>query len=155
MDLVSGKENYLWVNIKQPGIYRGICSEFCGAQHANMHIIVIAQNEQDYDRWLQTTAAPSVINNALSANGAQIFQEKTCGNCHRIKGTPALGGAGPDLTHLASRQTILTGMLENNQNNLKRWIEDPQNIKPGAKMPKFALDKPSLDALTTYLTTLK
>jgi cytochrome c oxidase subunit 2 len=156
MDLVSGKENYLWLNIKEPGVYHGTCSEFCGAQHANMHIIVIAQNQQDYAQWLQqNTSKSAAINNALVLTGAQIFQQKTCGNCHNVSGTPANGGSGPDLTHLASRQTLLTGVLKNNQENLKRWIQNPQEIKPGAKMPKFVLDKQSLEALTTYLTSLK
>lgn len=156
MDLVSGKENYLWLNIKEPGEYKGICSEFCGAQHANMHINVIAQNEQDYNGWLQQHAQnAAATNDALAQAGARIFMDRTCGNCHRVKGTAAVGGSAPDLTHLASRKTLLTGVMENNQENLKKWIENPQEIKPGAKMPKFALDKPSLDALTTYLTSLK
>jgi len=156
MDLVSGRENYLWLNIKKPGVYHGACSEFCGAQHAHMQIIVIAQNEADYNNWLQQHAPKTTgINDALALSGEKVFQEKTCGNCHNISGTAANGRAAPDLTHLASRQTLLTGMLANNKENLRRWIEDPQEIKPGAKMPKFTFDKQSLDALTTYLASLK
>ena len=156
MDLVSGRENYLWLNIKKPGVYHGICSEFCGAQHANMHIIVIAQNQQDYAQWLQQhSPATTPLADPVALSGQQVFQQQTCGNCHRVSGTPAAGGAGPDLTHLASRQTLLTGVLDNNKENLEKWIQNPQEIKPGAQMPRFALDKQSLEALTTYLTSLK
>lgn len=156
MDLISGQDNYLWINIKSPGIYRGACSEFCGTQHAGMYIQVIAQAEEDYNEWLAHHEQNAVsINTPEIAKGAQIFQSKTCGNCHGIKGTIAKGRAGPDLTHLASRNTILTGLLTNNSENLKRWIQDPQKIKPGANMPKFFLDRGSLEALVAYLSSLQ
>lgn len=156
MDLVTGKENYIWFDIKKPGVYRGICNEFCGAQHAKMNIIVIAQNEQDYHQWLQQNSAkPMMMDNALAQTGAKIFAEKTCGNCHNIGEAQGTVTAGPNLTHLAGRQTLLTGVLVNNKENLKRWIENPQEIKPGARMPKFVFDKQSLEALATYLTSLK
>lgn len=156
MDLINGRDNYLWVNITAPGIYKGACSEFCGAQHAGMFIQVIAQNEDDYNKWLahfKQSAVP--VNNELIQKGAQIFQMQTCGNCHGIKGTNARGRAGPDLTHLASRSTLLTGLLINNRYNLKQWIQDPQKIKPGANMPNFFLDKSSMEALVTYLSSLQ
>lgn len=156
MDLVSGRENYLWVNIKKPGKYLGACSEFCGAQHTNMHIIVIAHSPQDYQQWLalHTTSAVSA-SHQLAKLGQQVFLNKTCGNCHNVKGTAAHGNAGPDLTHMASRQTLLTGVLANNPENLKKWLAHPQDIKPGAKMPAFMLDNDSLNALVAYLTSLK
>lgn len=156
MDLISGKENYLWLNIKKPGIYHGACSEFCGAQHAGMRLIVIAQPEQEYNQWLLQHKQPAAAtNDALAQTGAQIFAGKTCGNCHNISGTTANGQAGPDLTHLASRQTLLTGLIPNNKESLARWIENPQEIKPGANMPKFYLDKDSVNALVAYLSSLK
>ncbi len=156
MDLISGKENYLWLNIKKPGIYHGACSEFCGAQHAGMRLIVIAQPEQEYNQWLLQHKQPAAAtNDALAQTGAQIFAEKTCGNCHNISGTSSNGQAGPDLTHLASRQTLLTGLIPNNKESLARWIENPQEIKPGANMPKFYLDKDSVNALVAYLSSLK
>ena len=156
MDLISGKENYLWLNIKKPGIYHGACSEFCGAQHAGMRLIVIAQPEQEYNQWLLQHKQPAAAtNDALAQTGAQIFAEKTCGNCHNISGTSSNGQAGPDLTHLASRQTLLTGLIPNDKKSLARWIENPQEIKPGANMPKFYLDKDSVNALVAYLSSLK
>lgn len=156
MDLVSGRENYLWVNIKKPGVYHGACSEFCGAQHAGMRLIVIAQEESDYKKWLQEhaqTAKPGT--DALAQNGEKLFMQKTCGNCHSISGTAAIGRAGPDLSHLASRKTLLTGLIENNKENLGKWIQNPQKIKPGSKMPNFILDKQAADEIVAYLSSLK
>jgi cytochrome c oxidase subunit 2 len=153
MDLVPAQDNYLWLTIKEPGEYYGICSEFCGAQHAHMRIKVVAQTEQDFINWLNHHQQPAA--NTSSAGGAQLFMQKTCGNCHSIRGTTATGTAGPELTHLASRKTLLAGMLLNTPQNLENWIKHPQQIKPGAHMPDFLLDDTTAQAITAYLYSLK
>ncbi len=156
MDMISGQENYLWITIREPGTYGGACSEFCGAQHAGMHIIVVAQKEPDFDHWLNgQRASPAAVHDSMVQRGADLFRQKTCGNCHQVNGSGRGINAGPDLTHLAGRQTLLTGLLVNNRENLRRWIRDPQSIKPGANMPAYRLDEKSLDALTAYLTSLQ
>ena len=153
MDMVPNQENFLWINIKKPGEYYGVCSEFCGAQHTHMRLKVVAQSEEDYQNWLLQHQQPAM--NAASFGGAQLFISKTCGNCHRINGTAARGTVGPDLTHLGSRQTLLAGLLENNIQNLENWIKDPQQIKPGAYMPDFHLDDSTVKSIAVYLNSLK
>ncbi|MEO6906053.1 MAG: cytochrome c oxidase subunit II [Ginsengibacter sp.] len=156
MDLVPNQSNYLWLNINKPGKYIGACSEFCGAQHAWMRINVIAQNENDYNKWLAANAKEAVVpTDNIALNGAQLFQSKTCAGCHRIQGTAATSNVGPDLTHVASRQTLLTGLMENNESNLYKWVNHPQQIKPGAHMPDFNFDKDSVNAIVHYLEGLK
>lgn len=156
MDLVSGKENYLWLNIKKPGNYEGACSEFCGSQHAGMRLKVIAETEDDYQKWLTHEAtASNIVSTTDEQHGEQLFTDKTCGSCHAISGTSAMGRAGPDLTHLASRKTLLTGLIPNNKENLGKWILQPQKIKPGARMPEFRMDKQDADAIVAYLSSLK
>ena len=117
-----------------------------------MRIKVVAQNEADYSDWLKQQ---ELATNASVNSGAQLFQTKTCGNCHRINGTEAKGIAGPDLTHLAGRKTLLAGLLENNPQNLENWIRHPQQLKPGANMPDFLLDDSTAKAITAYLWSLK
>lgn len=153
MDMVPAQENYLWLTIKEPGEYYGVCSEFCGVQHAHMRLKIIAQNEEDYNNWLMQHQQPAM--NTPSISGAQLFMQKTCGNCHRINGTQAKGTVGPDLTHLGSRQTLLAGLLENNLENLENWIKDPQQLKPGAYMPDFHLDDTTVKSIAAYLNSLK
>ena len=75
--------------------------------------------------------------------------------CHAIQGTLAQSHAGPDLTRIASRQTLAAGALRNTRGNLAGWIVDPQRIKPGNHMPPNALESKDLDALLTYLQSLK
>ncbi len=156
MDLVPSQSNYLWLDINNPGIYTGACSEFCGAQHAWMRIKVIAQNENDFNNWLAANAKDAVVpTDSFAIKGAELFQSKTCASCHRIQGTAATSNVGPDLTHLASRDEILTGLLKNNESNLFKWINHPQEIKPGAHMPDFNFSKDSVQAIVDYLEELK
>ena len=81
--------------------------------------------------------------------------ESPCAYCHTVRGTPAGGRVGPDLTHLASRLTLAGGTLPNTRGNLAGWIVDPQGVKPGAKMPSHLLAPNDLEALLTYLQSLK
>lgn len=156
MDMVPGRSNYLWIKIDTPAVYHGLCSEFCGAQHAWMRLKVIAQDENNYQSWLVAQAQPAQQSlDSLAMKGAQIFESATCANCHAIKGTTARGNVGPDLTHVFSRTEILAGKLKTDQANLFKWISDPQKIKPGSKMPDFYFGKDSVNAIVYYLTQLK
>ena len=154
-DLIPGIKSYLLLNIKDTGTYYGSCSEFCGAEHAWMRINVIAETETDFKKWLtQHSKDAALPQDSLAITGAQIFREKTCANCHRIKGTDAAGTSGPDLTHVFSRKELLTGMLVNSETNLFRWISHAQEIKPGAKMPAFIFERDSIKAIAHYLSQL-
>lgn len=155
-DAVPGRINYTWIEADSAGVYDGTCSEYCGMEHAWMLIKVIAQNNNDFQKWIEhnKTSQPFPQDD-LARKGALIFQQKTCANCHAIKGTPADVHIGPDLTHMASRTTLLSGMEKNTEANLRAWLKDPQKIKEGAHMPNFRLSKNDLNALVTYLEGLK
>lgn len=156
MDLIPTKRNYLSLNINKPRTYIGACSEFCGAQHAWMRINVIAQTQTDFNNWLTANEKNAVQpQDTLAQIGSRLFQTKTCANCHRIQGTAATGTAGPDLTHLAERPEILTGLMKTNQANLFKWVDRPQEVKPGAHMPDFKFKKDTVKAIVHYLLQLK
>lgn len=155
-DLVPGNKTYLSVDIMKPGDYSGVCSEFCGAQHAWMRIHVVAQLPAAFAAWLAAnakTALPPA--DSLSRQGAATFQAMTCANCHRIGGTAATADAGPDLTHVGSRSELLTGIMPMSEASLRSWISHPQQIKPGARMPDFILSRDSIAAIAHYLAQLK
>lgn len=156
IDAIPGHINYTWIDAIKPGTYEGTCSEYCGVEHAWMRILVIAETPADYAAWVdEQQHIPGPPADSLGRAGARLFQEKTCANCHSIAGTPADAHIGPDLTHLASWQIILSGMLPNTDNNLQRWLANPQKIKKGAHMPDFKLNQNEIDALSHYLEGLK
>jgi cytochrome c oxidase subunit 2 len=76
-------------------------------------------------------------------------------SCHAINGTTADTRVGPDLTHLASRRQLGAGIADNMPENLRRWLADPQRVKPGAKMPDFKFSDEQLTQLVDYFQTLK
>jgi cytochrome c oxidase subunit 2 len=156
MDMIPGRSTYLWVTITKQGVYDGACSEFCGQQHAWMRIKVFAQSPDDYKAWLNAHALASVIPTDTTAReGEALFMNASCSTCHRISGTAANGQHGPDLTHFASRSTMLSGMMDNTPANVDKWLTDPQKVKPGAHMPRFIFSKDSVRAITAYLSQLK
>ena len=156
MDLVPGEINTIWIQADDTGVFRGICAEFCGMQHANMHFLVVAETPEAFEAWRQRESQPaSEPQTELAQQGQEVFMSTTCVFCHSIRGTEATGELGPDLTHIASRLTIGAGILENNRGNLGGWIIDPQTHKPGNLMPPANLTGPQLQALLTYLETLE
>ena len=155
-DLIPGHVAATWIRADRPGTYRGQCAEFCGHQHAHMAFTVVAETEEQFKHWYdaQLLAAAQPANTQL-ARGQQVFMTSTCIMCHRIQGTDAGGAVGPDLTHVASRQTIAAGTLQNTRDNLANWILDSQAIKPGNRMPPNPLNSEELSALLDYLQSLK
>jgi cytochrome c oxidase subunit 2 len=155
-DLVPGRTQTFWFQADTPGVYRGQCAEFCGYQHAKMGLVVVAEPPAQYAAWaVASQATPPPPSDPTAARGQQVFLNGPCAMCHAIQGTSAQSHAGPDLTRVGSRQTIAAGALRNTRGNLAGWIVDPQRVKPGAHMPPNQLAPPDLDALLTYLQTLK
>ena len=156
IDAIPGQVNFGWISADTVGVYEGTCSEYCGTEHAWMRIKVIAESDSDFNNWIDNQKLNAVKPvNQIGIMGERLFQQKTCGNCHTISGTPANKHIGPDLSHVASRQTLLSGMVVNSSNNLKKWIEDPQKMKKGSNMPNFRMNKKEVDALVNYLEQLK
>lgn len=153
-DLIPNRENFMWIDPRQPGIYLGNCAEYCGTQHANMLLRVIAQEPGDFAKWAAEQQKPAE-ESAQVNEGKAMFESLACVNCHAVRGTPAAGNVGPDLTHLMSRQTIGAGVLTNTADNLRAWINDPQQAKPGCFMPSMKLTTTELDQVVSYLETLK
>ena len=50
-DIIPGQINETWLEAKNPGIYRGQCTEYCGVQHAHMGIVLIADTPADFRKW--------------------------------------------------------------------------------------------------------
>jgi cytochrome c oxidase subunit 2 len=155
-DLIPGHTNTELVIAQEPGVYTGQCAEFCGLQHARMRLSVTAVPPEEFEKWKRAQLAPSrPPASALEEQGKQVFERSSCVLCHSIQGTTAAATVGPELTHLASRQSLAAGTLPNTQSNLATWILAPHRIKPGVQMPATPLGAEDLQALTTYLASLE
>jgi cytochrome c oxidase subunit 2 len=167
-DVIPGRINHLWFQADEAGTYNGQCAEFCGIEHALMRLQVVAQSPSDFDSWVRgqraipnfaptptpaagaTTGTPSLV-----STGAQLFANGACISCHTVRGTPANGKVGPDLTHVGSRANLVANTLPNTPENLSKWLHNPQAIKPGNDMPNLNLSDQDVEALVAYLESLK
>ena len=153
-DVIPGKTNRMWIDPRTPGTYVGQCAEFCGVQHAGMLLTVTVHPKEEFARWVAAQQAAAVDVPEARA-GRDVFTSVACINCHTVRGTPADGVFGPDLTHLMSRLTLGAGMARNTPENLRAWVQDPGSLKPGALMPAMKVSGDQLDQLVAYLVTLR
>jgi len=149
-DTIPGQINETWLEAKNPGIYRGQCTEYCGVQHAHMGIVLIADTPADFRKWWDHQLQTPTIADAL---GASEFVAH-CAGCHTVRGTIAAGSLGPDLSHLMTRTTIAAS-FPNDGPTLARWIANPQSLKPGSLMPAPEITAQQRDQILAYLETLK
>jgi cytochrome c oxidase subunit II len=155
-DLIPGQDNVTVLHADTAGVYRGECAEYCGPQHAQMALSVVAEPEAMFERWVSNAKSPSQsVKDAAQAAGLSAFMEHSCSYCHTIRGTQASGTVGPDLTHVGSRLTLAGGTLPNTAGYLGGWIANPDRLKPGVKMPAVPMDGASLQAIVQYLEGLK
>jgi cytochrome c oxidase subunit 2 len=137
-------------------VFLGECAEFCGLQHARMNFRVIAESPGDFARWLaheeQITPIP---NTELAARGQLAFTSNACAGCHTVRGTPAQGAIGPDLTDVGARARLGAETVDNTPANMRRFIADPAHFKPGVKMPPATISTDDIDAIAEYLESLR
>lgn len=157
LDMIPGRANTYRFSAERPGIYRGQCAEYCGAQHALMAFYVVAMEPEAFAAWFDEQQKPArEPDTPFLARGRDLFLANGCGSCHRVAGTPAAGLLGPDLTHVGGRLSIAAGTYPNNVGTLAGWIASAQHLKPGNLMPSFAnLQGEELRAMAAYLESLK
>ena len=153
-DLIPNRTNSMWIDPHDVGVYVGQCAQYCGTQHAKMLLRVIVEPRADFDRWAAGQRLLARTSDSV-ARGRRVFETTACINCHSVCGTNARGAFGPDLTHLMSRGTIAAGAALLTEDNLRRWIRNPDSFKPGSKMPAMQLTADDLDAVTAYLLSLE
>ena len=153
-DLVPNHPNRMWIDPRRTGVFLGQCAQYCGVQHAKMLLRVSVDSPKEFAAWVRGQQQPAIQDDKVAA-GRHVFETTACINCHTVTGTPANGRFGPDLTHLMSRATIAAGAAQNTQQNLRLWIQNPNAIKPGSLMPAMQLSDADLDAVLTYMETLR
>jgi cytochrome c oxidase subunit II len=157
VDMIPGRTTRLRVVADRPGVHRGQCAEYCGGPHALMAFEVVATESDEFEKWLarqSATAAEPATEPELA--GRALFLAAGCQACHTVRGTPAAGSIGPDLTHFGSRRTLAAGTLARTSQNIARFITGNQHIKPQNRMPNYRIFSPrELDAITDYLQSLR
>ncbi|WP_242260136.1 MULTISPECIES: cytochrome c oxidase subunit II [unclassified Bacillus cereus group] len=161
MDTNTDNVNKMWLKADKSGTYNGFCTEFCGPSHSLMQFKVKALDESEYKKWLadmKKIDGKKEVASTKAQEGQEIFN-KSCIGCHAVGSNdsrPPSARIAPNLANFADRDMV-AGIAENNEENLKKWLKDPENMKPGNKMTgKYGnLTDDQIDALNAYLQTLK
>jgi cytochrome c oxidase subunit 2 len=157
MDMLPGRVKHLRLRPTRTGVFGGACAEYCGTSHALMRFYTIVEEADAFEQWLQRQASPAPPPvQPLVEQGQRVFMANGCGACHTVRGSPAAGAIGPDLTHVASRLSIAAGTLRSGPDAMYRWVAGPEQVKPGVHMPGFGmLPENDLRALAAYLEGLQ
>ncbi|WP_080846618.1 cytochrome c oxidase subunit II [Cytobacillus gottheilii] len=168
MDTNTDNVNKFWLSFDgdkagelEDNIFYGKCAELCGPSHALMDFKVKAIPRDQFDQWvsnMQSVTEPAVAESATAQQGQEIFNN-SCIGCHAVtpaNTTPEAARMAPNLTNFGDREHII-GYLENNEENIKKWLNDPESLKPGNKMTDTYgdLSDDEINALTEYLLSLK
>jgi cytochrome c oxidase subunit 2 len=155
-DLIPGRTNDIVVTPQRLGVYRSQCAEFCGLQHAHMAFYVTVEPLEKFRAWWAQSLLPAKPPaTPQQQSGYAYVTTRECSTCHNITGTPASGMVAPDLTHVASRPSLGAGTFPMTRGHLYGWIADPQQAKPGNKMPTIGLQPQELHDVVAYLESLK
>jgi cytochrome c oxidase subunit II len=179
-DVFPNRETRLWFKAEQAGEYPGQCAEFCGIQHGRMAFRVRAQTPDEFQAWaahMQTLKArpggqqgpppptpppgepakegppaPASAVSAAESQGEKLFLTKGCVGCHALNAVDAPKGLiGPNLANVGARSFIGAGSFKNTDENLARWIQNPQAMKKGVLMPNLGVKPDEAKALVAYL----
>ena len=159
--LVPGQTTYLNLHADSPDEFWAQCGEYCGLSHSKMRGRVLSLSQKDFDNWVaneqKNATAFSNEDLSLAAEGQQVYLNAGCTQCHVVNGVWDVQGdrIAPNLTHFAVRNVFAGAALENNRENLTRWLANPAEVKPGIFMPNLELTESEINALIAYLETLK
>jgi len=157
VDLIPGQSNYIRLEASTPGEYSGQCAEFCGAEHARMRLLAVAQPMDAYRAWKEQQIKPSSEpTDGAALQGQKLFLAGPCSMCHQVRGTLAGGRVAPDLTHVGSRKFIAANSYPNNDAYLTAWVTHAQSLKPEAQMPDLTqFTGEQLQEIVAYLRQLQ
>jgi len=146
----------------EDGVFYGKCAELCGPSHALMDFKVKSLERDDFDAWvanMQASGEEQTPEGDVAQQGQEIFNT-SCIACHAVSGAGAAGSVGPNLATFGDRNRV-AGFMDHTEEDLKKWISNPEEYKPGNLMPqpkeinngKDFTDQ-ELTALTEYLMGL-
>ncbi len=174
-DVVPGRVHFLRIEADEPGLFLGQCAEYCGLSHANMRLRVTALERAEYDAWIESQRAGlSGEQLAFIEDPDGVVQTYGCVACHSFASSveDVTARIGPNLTHLASRESFAGAIFDLTEENLRRWVRDAPGMKPMQTgdqpgdapstpgqvpgMPAFPeMTDDEVDALVSFLLTLQ
>lgn len=105
-DVLPGRYHQIWFEADKPGVYRLLCTEFCGTEHSKMGGYIEIMPPAEYQAWLDRQDTDM----SLAAAGESLFRSYGCSGCHGARAAqraPGLGGVYGSVVPLADGSTII------------------------------------------------
>jgi cytochrome c oxidase subunit II len=152
-DAVPGRYSTTWFEATRTGTFDIFCAEYCGAEHSMMIGKLHVMEPHDYEQWLEAHEPAQ----SLATTGATLFEEKSCGTCHRSDSS----ARAPILDRLYGSQVALLGgdMVTADDSYIRESIMNPQaKVVAGYQpiMPTFQgqLREEEILELISYIQSL-
>jgi cytochrome c oxidase subunit II len=156
IDNIPGQVNSLWFRPTQVGVFDGHCAEFCGANHAQMSVKVFVDSAQDFDTWVKGQQSPPPQPATEQQQRAYtLLTQGICSTCHNFADHKAANPIAPNLTHVMSRTMIGGESFPNNAEYMQAWFKNSAVMKPGNDMSAVKITDEDIQALLSYIMTLK
>lgn len=153
VDMIPGRTTHLALEPTRTGVFGGWCAEYCGLSHARMRFVARVVEPEAFTSWVEQQLQPSPPSRDA---GTHLFVSTGCGACHTVRGTPADGLIGPDLTHVGSREAVGAGILPNESQGFAEFLTHVSHLKPESQMPTFdMLPASDIRLLAEYLEERK
>ena len=158
-DMIARHTNHFWFTAADTGVFSGQCAEFCGTEHGRMMFHVVSEDSAGFAAWVASQKGPApdsaMAKDSLYQAGKQAFMAGGCVGCHAMVGQPTANLVdliGPNLSHVGGRYHLVAGLLPNTDENLARYLRDPNGVKEGVlmKLPR-PLTEAEITALVHYL----
>lgn len=160
-DAVPGRYTSVWFKAKEEGEYQVFCTEYCGLDHSNMPIKIVAMKPDAYSAWLaaSTPKASEAGDASLAGRGKELYGEKNCIACHSVDGTRVVGptlkglfGAKRDFESGPSADADEAYLRESILNSQAKIVKTYPAAMP---IYKGQLEEEEVTALIEYIKSLK
>ncbi len=153
-DVIPGQTNHMWLTADQTGVFIGQCAEFCGLEHAMMRIQVVVDSQDGFNAWVANQQKPAAQPRTEDEQAGYKLMSTLCASCHSLNPAETDAKVGPNIAHLFSRSTFAGATYDLNEENLRRWLENTQPMKPGNDMD-LKLTPTEIEQILAYLNLLK
>lgn len=157
-DVIPNRYSSVWFEVTEPGESFILCTEYCGLEHSDMHGMVVAHDQEDFEDWLAANEGGMLADLPPVERGKKLFTQNACQSCHSLDGSQMVGPTFKGLwgknEQLASGETVAV-----DENYIRESILNPQAkiaAGYGPVMPSYQgqLSDDQISAIIEYIKTI-
>lgn len=153
MDLVPGMISYVWFEPIRTGRFELLCEELCGIAHHTMRGIVIVDEQEDYEAWLESQPTFAQVQEAPTGDAAVgQAQYAVCISCHGAQGEGVEALMAPKLA--GQEDWYIRNQLRLYKSGARGQHKDDIYGQQMAAMTGTLVDDAAINNVIAYINTL-